>query len=143
MFAFLFTETEHNNRIVILQHDHLDNLVDIRRCYTLIIICRKVHTIVALTTCAAFPSFAFLTLSKYSIWIITFSVFEYRHCFLEILFSEFTAIVYDKENPVSACGEEIMLEWSWSEICVHDMTGLSMSFCDPLSELQCIGDGSR
>jgi hypothetical protein len=30
MFAFLLTETEYNNRIIILQHDHFNNLVNIR-----------------------------------------------------------------------------------------------------------------
>lgn len=31
-FAFFFTETEDDDGVVVLQHDHLDNLVNIRRC---------------------------------------------------------------------------------------------------------------
>lgn len=30
MFAFLFTETKDDDRVVVLQHDHFDDLVNIR-----------------------------------------------------------------------------------------------------------------
>ena len=36
-----------------------------------------------------------------------------------------------------------MLQWGWSEISVHHMTGLLMNVCDPLCKLCGITNGGR
>jgi hypothetical protein len=61
---------------------------------------------------------------------------------LEILFSKFTTIINAKEDSSSSCREKIMLKWRGSEIGVDNVAWLRMDFSDPLSELECIGDGS-
>ena len=32
MFAFFFTETEDDDGVVVFQHDHFDDFIDIRGC---------------------------------------------------------------------------------------------------------------
>jgi hypothetical protein len=90
----------------------------------------------------AFPGLSLFALPENGIWIVSLSIFKDGHCFLEILFSKFTAIIDTKEDPGSTCREKVMLKWRRSEIGVDNMTWLRVDFSNPLSELECIRDGS-
>lgn len=97
---------------------------------------------IILTIGPAFPSLSFFPfVSKDGIWIIALLIFEYSHCFLEIFFTEFSAVVDDEKDPISTNGEKIMLEGCWSEVGVYDMTGLRVDFGYPLRELKGVGNG--
>ena len=92
----------------------------------------------------AFPGFAFLALGpEDGIRIVSLTIFEYSHSFLEIFFSELATVIYDEEDPIAASRKQVMLKWGWSEIGIYNMTGLSVNFSNPLSELKSIWDSCR
>ena len=141
MFAFFFAETEDDDGVVILQHDHFDDFVDIGGgCLLALRLCERGNTIIALR-CAAFPSLAFLPFCpEYCAGTLTLAIFKHSHCFLEILFSEFSTVINDQKDPIPASRKEIVLQWRGSEVSIHNMTRLGVDLGDPLSELQCVGD---
>jgi hypothetical protein len=66
---------------------------------------------------------------------------QHSHGLLIILLPKLATVIDNEINPISPLREEVMLQWGRTKVGVDDMTGLHVDLCDPLGELEGIGDG--
>ena len=52
----------------------------------------------------------------------------------EIVLLELALLIYDKEDARSSCREEVVLQWSRSEVCIHHITSLIFYFDYPFAK---------
>lgn len=65
-------------------------------------------------------------------------VLEDGHGCVKVVLSELARLVHNKVDPFSSSWEDVVLQWSWSEVCVHHVTLLTVQVADPLRKLQSI-----
>lgn len=113
-FTFTFREGEYDDGIVVLDHNHLDDLVDIRGSFSKnttqpddLVGASKIKE---LTFDTALLGLSFSTLSSgRACRIFSFPFRKSSHRLLEIILPEGTFLVDDQVNSVSSSGKEVVL----------------------------------
>ena len=152
--AFALRKGEDDDRIQVLDHDHLDNLVDvadacsggIRVCQRRCFVGDKPSVRARLTALerAALLCLALAALAAVRVgWVLANHLLQPAHRLLKIVLPEHTLLVDDEKDAVSAGREEVVLERRRPEVGVDDVARLVVRFCDPLGKLERVGDRRR
>lgn len=115
---FALAEGEHDDRVELLLHDQLDDLVEVR----------------AVRVLRAFP----LVLDE------RLHARTHRaQCLLEALLAELPLLVHDQVDALPAGREDVVLQRHRPEVRVDHVAGLALDPADPLREVARVGDGGR
>lgn len=125
--ALALGKGEDDDGVVRLEHDHLDDLVDVGRALL-----------------AAFFRLALLVPARVRVRrVLARRGGEGAHCLLEVVLAEDALFVDDEVDAVAAGGEEVVLERGRAEVGVDDVAGLLVRLADPLGKLHRVWDRRR
>lgn len=125
--ALPLAESKDNHGVVTLDHDHLDDLVNVRGAGR-----------AALFRLALAPATRVRAAR-----VFARGARKRTHGLLEVVLAEYALLVDDEVDALPPLGKKIVLQWRGAEIGVHDVAGLRMDVGNPLGKLHRIRDGRR